>query len=159
MNPPTVGHAKVVETMREIAKGDPCFLFATRSRDEERNPLTPAQKVDFLRRAFPDIRVEDTVHAFSAAKKLAEDGFDEATIVLGEDRADLAYALAARASEVGLKAITVRLVGRKTEDASATAARAAALANDRAAFAALCASREDAYVSDLFRAVRHGMGV
>ena len=159
MNPPTVGHAKVVEEMLKIAAGDPCFLFATRSTDAERNPLPLDAKLSYLHRAFPDVVVEDTLNVFSAAERLAQSGFDEAVLVLGADRASLALEVAQKAARLGLPRITVKLVERHERDASATAARKAAAAGDEGTFAALCAVRDPDYVSDLFHAVRHGMGV
>ena len=50
MNPPTIGHAKLVDVIKG-QPGDP-FLFLSHTQDSKKNPLTFAEKVFFARKCF-----------------------------------------------------------------------------------------------------------
>ena len=53
-NPPTTGHAKLVDVLSRIAKkvgGDP-ILFTSHSNDKKKNPLPHKIKINFLRKFF-----------------------------------------------------------------------------------------------------------
>lgn len=157
-NPPTVGHRRLVERLRAeaSASGGQARLFATASHDPARNPLPVGVKLDFLRRAFPEVPVEVAVNPIRALEALAEQGVTEAVVLLGQDRGDLGAALVRRGGELGL-AVEVVLVERPPEAASATEARDACRANDRARFDRLAASADPAWRADVFAAVRQGM--
>lgn len=159
-NPPTIGHDRLVEEMRAIAGGDPVRVFATGSHDPRRNPLPPDTKVGFLNRAFPEgaTRARD---AFDALAQLAAEGAHEVIFVTGQDRAALAEKVAAYASDFGIGTASFHLVERDPAAPSATRARAAAQDNDFETFRALApgADTDETLASDIFRAVRLGLGV
>ena len=48
MNPPTTGHAKLVEKVKEIAKqnGADHLIVLSHSHDPKKNPLSPKEKID-----------------------------------------------------------------------------------------------------------------
>ena len=89
MNPPTLGHQRVVDRIREIADrdGGVPMIFLTQTHDAERNPLSPVVKVGLVERAFAT-QVRLTTSPFSAVEQLVEDGVEEAVIVVGQDRAE-----------------------------------------------------------------------
>jgi phosphopantetheine adenylyltransferase len=161
-NPVTIGHARMVEEMQSIAGNGAVRIFATGTHDRRRNPLPPEIKVGFLERAFPDVLVGRALHAFDAIAQMAVEGIREAVFVTGEDRAELAGNVTRYAADLGMESISTHLVGRTPEAPSATMARAAAEQNDFTAFRSLVpqglASDPD-LASDIFRAVRLGLGV
>lgn len=157
-NPPTLGHQRLVERLRveAAASGGSARLFATASHDPERNPLPVAVKLDFLRRAFPDLPVEVAANPIRALETLAREGFTAATVLLGQDRGDLGAALVRVADDLGLT-VEVKLLDRGDDDPSATEARAACRANDRDRFDRLAACADPAWRAAVFAAVRQGM--
>lgn len=159
-NPPTIGHETLVETMRELAGDDPVRLFTTGSHDAKRNPLPPETKVGFLSRAFPGLTVERARDAFDALARLGQAGAREVIFVTGRDRAALAEEVAAYAADFGIETIRVHLMDRDEDAPSATQARAAAQANDFETFRSLApgSGRDAELASDIFRAVRLGLG-
>ena len=55
LNPPTVGHQKLIDkviTMAKRVKGLP-VLYVSASQDKNKNPLTAKQKLDYLKRIYP----------------------------------------------------------------------------------------------------------
>ncbi len=157
VNPPTIGHSALVREMARIAKmkGTTARLFLSLSQDGDRNPLSPEDKLAYARRAFPDVRVELARTVFDAARSLADEGFDDAIMVVGEDRREtFERTLSAYVGtpELGLSQIGFVSVTRPAEAPSATEARKAARENRRSDFRRLCANSGDA--DQLFEAVR-----
>ena len=55
LNPPTIGHQKLIDRIITIAKrvkGLP-VLYVSASQDKTKNPLTAKQKVDYLKKVYP----------------------------------------------------------------------------------------------------------
>ena len=55
LNPPTVGHQKLIDkviTMAKRVKGLP-VLYVSASQDKNKNPLTVKQKLDYLKKIYP----------------------------------------------------------------------------------------------------------
>ena len=55
LNPPTVGHQKLIDkviTMAKRVKGLP-VLYVSASQDKNKNPLTAKQKLDYLKKIYP----------------------------------------------------------------------------------------------------------
>ena len=59
MNPPTVGHAKLVDKVKEVAKevGGKSFIVLSHTHDAAKNPLSPEQKVKHAQRFFPGVNI------------------------------------------------------------------------------------------------------
>ena len=57
MNPPTIGHEKLVNTIA-TQKADP-FLFITQSQKPKTDPLPFNIKLEFAKAAFPNVTVGD----------------------------------------------------------------------------------------------------
>jgi len=164
MNPPTSGHRRVVEKLREEAQreGAVARLYLSQTHDDERNPLTPEQKLAFARKLFPDVEVRLAKTLFEAGLDMAADGVDDGVMIVGEDRRDAFSKLLAayEGSEVlGLKHAEVKAITRKAEDASASSARAAAADGNFNAFRDLSATTDETLTRELYEAVRVGMGV
>jgi hypothetical protein len=92
-NPPTAGHAKVIERVAMIAKkvGSDFRIYLSQSQDAKKNPLNYNQKIRYLRLAFPQyakniINDSEIKTIFGALRQLADKGYDDITIVVGSDR-------------------------------------------------------------------------
>lgn len=164
MNPFTRGHDRIVEKLREEAQreGAVARLYLSQTHDDERNPLTPEQKLSFAQKLFPDVEVRLAKTLFEAALDMAADGVDDGVMIVGEDRRDAFSKLLAayEGTEVlGLKHAEVRAITRRAEDASASSARAAAVDGNFGAFRDLSATTDETLTRELYEAVRVGMGV
>ncbi len=96
--PPTIGHAVLIQSLLQIAfqTNARVFVFVSKTYDKKSNPLTSASKVDFLYKMFPNhVTFVDTnktnvpsggpVAAFEYLKALR---YNHITLVSGEDRED-----------------------------------------------------------------------
>lgn len=150
--PITKGHEKGIRKAMDIASknGGTHSIIFSHSQDDK-NPLSPEQKVKHAKRAFPGSNVttssatQPSILHHAAAAHAA--GATHLHIVAGADRAPQYKALLDKyngvASKHGLynfKNITVHSAGERDDDAkgtegiSGTKMRAAAAANDRATF-------------------------
>ena len=88
---PTYGHAKLVEKVVSYAKsigGEP-RIYASKSYDNNKNPIPYKNKVGHLRKLFPNANVQDDPDAHTAfhiAKKLSDEGYTDVTMIVGQDR-------------------------------------------------------------------------
>ena len=89
MNPPTIGHQKLVDKVKEVArsKGGRPMIFLSHTQDSKKNPLGYSDKIKFARAAFG----RDVVKPSSAktlidiANKLSRE-YDNLVMVVGDDR-------------------------------------------------------------------------
>src|SRR5574343_461027 len=125
-NPPTLGHKRLINTVQAEAKlsGGIARVFTTYSHDAERNPLCVDDKIRFLKLAFPDVKIELTNTPFSALEQLIKEGSTEITVVLGEDRHEVARRLKEHALRLDV-CFNYKLLDRPQDDYSATLARLA----------------------------------
>lgn len=157
-NPPTIGHRRLVDALYAEAQktGAVARLFATASQDRKRNPLGVEPKLDFLRRAFPEVTVGMSSNIFAAAEKISSEGYTEATLVLGSDRGDVGDRLIRHAASLGLT-VDLMTLDRHADDPSATEARRAIEEGDEVAFMRLAACTDPAWVAEVIALVRQGM--
>jgi hypothetical protein len=92
-NPPTIGHAELINYTASLARrtGAEHRIYTSQSQDPSKNPLAPRQKIAFLRQIFPGVNfVEDSSMrtAFAICKKLSDEGYEDVTFVVGSDRVD-----------------------------------------------------------------------
>ena len=93
MNPPTGGHEEVVNTVRDAAMKIDAHheVILSRSEGDERNPLTPDQKVKYAKKFFPGTNVRaadaDSNHLLKMAAQKYAQGYKDFYIVAGPDRA------------------------------------------------------------------------
>lgn len=92
MNPPTTGHAKLVDKVKDIAKdvGGSHHIVLSHSQDAAKNPLTAEQKVKHAKRYFPDTNIstssKEHPNFLSQASKLHKAGVTHLHMVAGSDR-------------------------------------------------------------------------
>jgi nicotinamide mononucleotide adenylyltransferase len=53
MNPPTIGHGKLLDKLASKAGKNPYRVYLSQSSDAKKNPLAYADKVKFVRKMFP----------------------------------------------------------------------------------------------------------
>lgn len=91
MNPPTIGHQQVINTLKSTAQksfGDP-ILFLTQTQDKKKNPLSYAEKVHFAQEFFPGVTINKNSSVktiIQALQLLQGQGYDNVGIIAGSDR-------------------------------------------------------------------------
>jgi predicted kinase len=92
MNPPTTGHLKVIDKVKEIAKdvGGSHHVIVSHTQDVKKNPLSGEQKIKHLKRYSPDTNIEasnkEHPSIFHHAEKLHNQGVTHLHVVVGSDR-------------------------------------------------------------------------
>ncbi len=176
-NPPTIGHEKLFDAVKKLARGSAYRIYPSQSMDPKKNPLDFKLKVKFLRKMFPkharNIMADKGVKsAFDVVVKLYDQGYTKVTMVAGEDRVlefeKLLNKYNGQKGRHGFyqfeNGIVVKSAGSRDPDAegaigmSASKLRAAANDNDLKTFAkGMPKAFKD--VEGLFNAVRAGMGL
>ena len=91
MNPPTVGHEKVLDILARKAGKNPYRIFLSQTQDKKKNPLGYAEKVKYARKMFPkharSIMLDKKVkNVFHILQKLYDEGYKNVVMVVGQDR-------------------------------------------------------------------------
>ena len=174
MNPPTIGHKQVFDTMQ--SQGGEMKIFVSQSQDKKKNPLDYGTKIKFIKEMFPQYAKDVVDNAAlntigKVASYLHEQGYTAVTFVAGSDRMDSMKSLLDQYNGVEGKAhgfykfdvIDFASSGDREDGAegvagvSASGARSAAANNDFKAFQEATGAGELA--KPLFAAVRKGMGI
>ena len=88
-NPPTIGHEKL---LRKVAQtpGDFKHVYLSKSQDSQKNPLTPTQKIKYMRDMFPQhrsmFRIPKSNMILDIATEIYNDGYTNINFVAGSDR-------------------------------------------------------------------------
>lgn len=165
MNPPTIGHKKLVDKVKSVA-GDH-FIFLSHTQNPKKNPLDFHTKVKFAEQFFPGVQIgsENVRTPIDAMKKLDKMGYDNVVFVAGSDREADFSALFEKynGKEYNFNKIQVVSAGERDPDAagaegmSASKMRAAAASGNLEAFAQ--GVPDPRLAENLYDAVRKGMGV
>jgi len=91
MNPPTVGHGKLMDKLASVAGRNPYKLFLSQSNDKKDNPVQYQDKVKHVRKMFPkharSVMINKKVKTpFDALSALYDEGFRKVVMVAGSDR-------------------------------------------------------------------------
>ena len=91
MNPPTIGHEKLLNTLASKAGKNPYRVFVSQSQDGKKNPLSYKDKVKVIRKMFPkharSVMMNTKVKtAIDAAVQLFNEGYVNLVMVVGGDR-------------------------------------------------------------------------
>ena len=178
MNPPTTGHEKLVNRVKDIAKdyNAPHHVIISHSVDAKKNPLGVASKLKHAKRFFPNTNIEasDKEHPtfLQHAARLNAMGHDHLIMVAGSDRIPeyekklQQYNGTAKGSLYNFKKIEVKSAGQRDPDAegtegmSASKMREHAQNNDFHSFKqGIPAHVPEKHAKELFRDVRQGMGI
>jgi len=91
MNPPTIGHEKLMEALSKKSGRNPYRIYLSQSQDKKKNPLHFTEKVKYARKIFPrharQIMSDKKIrNVFEAATKIYDEGIKKITMVVGSDR-------------------------------------------------------------------------
>lgn len=92
MNPPTVGHQKLVNKVRELADRHNAHheVIVSHSQDAQKNPLSQEQKLKHAKRYFPDTNIvgssKEHPNFLAHAQRLHQAGHEHLIMVAGQDR-------------------------------------------------------------------------
>ena len=89
LNPPTIGHQKLIDTIKDLALQHhaEARMYLSHTQDKKKNPLNYDQKLNYCELAFGDvIKPSDAKTIIDAFKEVYADGFNEVIYVGGEDR-------------------------------------------------------------------------
>jgi hypothetical protein len=173
MNPPTIGHQKVVDAILK-QKADAHFLFVSqthkptgKNKTRYENPLPFDVKLGFIQQAFPNIDIGDTSvsTAIGILQNLEKQGFENVIFVCGSDRVAAFTELFNKQNGIdyNLKSIKIVSSGARDPDAegadgmSASKMRAAAIADDFESFKTGLPSGLSSDAEEVFSAVRQGL--
>lgn len=91
-NPPTIGHKAMIENLLKYARKKRAtpVIVITHTQNKKKNPLTVDEKVKYMTKMFPTVRImhttkEEPTPAF-ITKRLIKNGFDEIFMMVGSDR-------------------------------------------------------------------------
>ena len=177
-NPPTAGHEKLLNAVKDHSKGGPYRIYVSPSHDNKKNPLPPREKIGHMREMFPKharaiASDHDAANILQVCSKLYDQGYSEITVVVGSDRVDEFSTLLKKYNGsknlstngfYNFKSIKVVSAGDRDPDSddvegvSASKMRGAAQAGDHVAFAK---GLPHGYKNSkhLFTAVRRGLGL
>ncbi len=179
MNPPTIGHGKLLDTLSKKARRFPYRIFLSQSNDKKKNPLQYKDKVKHIRKMFPkharsiilNNKIKTPFHALSF---LYDQGYKKVVMVAGSDRVTQYDVRLNKYNgkkgdhgfynfEGGIKIISA---GERDPDAdgaegaSGTKQRGYAVANDFTGFArSLPSNMSNSNAKRLFNDVRSGLGL
>ena len=177
LNPPTIGHGKLLDSVAKVATGGPYRIYVSQSQDPKKNPLEYAQKVKYIRKMFPryarSVILDKSIrNIFDILTQLYEQGYTQVNLVVGSDRVSEFEKLTSKYNGVKGRhgfynfegGVNVISAGERDPDAegvtgmSASKMRSAAAANDFQTFSkGLPSGFSEA--KDLFNDVRRGMGL
>ena len=178
MNPPTTGHGKLVDKVKDIAKEHDAshHVVLSHSQDKAKNPLSSETKVKHAKRFFPNtnITVSDKEHPnfLTQAAKLHKQGVTHLHMVAGSDRVGEYHKLLHKYNGThegalfNFKHIKVHSAGERDPDAegasgmSASKMRAHASGGNFKEFKKGVPSHvPEHHAKELYNDVRHHMGV
>lgn len=177
MNPPTIGHEKLMNKLAEVSGKSPYRIYLSHSSDKKKNPLVYREKLKVARKMFPkharSIIQSDAKTIMEVMTKLYDEGFRSVNVVVGSDRVNEFNALLkkyngqeSRHGMYNFNTIKIISAGERDPDAegvegmSASKMRAAASDNDFTLFSqGLPKSYSDKESKNLFNMIRRNMGL
>jgi hypothetical protein len=169
VNPPTIGHARLFNTVARASMGGDYWIFLTHTQDPEKNPL-----VDFVKAMFPQHADHVSTGGLRTIMQVLEflyhNNYTDVTYVCGNDRLPTFTkllndynGLEGKPTYFKFNSINVVSSGPRDPDddgiagASASAARKAAKEEDFEKFKEITGAGR--YAKQLYRAVRKGMNI
>ena len=120
MNPPTVGHEKLVNKVRKVSKivkGTP-YVFLSKTSDKKKNPLLYRDKLKYSKSAFGNIVQDHKGRNIFDLMKDLEKRFDSVNMVVGSDRVSEFESLLNKynGKEYDFDSITITSAGERDPD-------------------------------------------
>jgi len=172
MNPPTIGHARLLNTTARASAGGDYYIFLSHTQDSKKNPLDYNTKIDFVKSMYPQHADHVSYGSLRTIMEIMEflyhNNYTDVTYVCGNDRLPAFKELLNKYNGVEggktyykFNSIDIVSSGPRDPDddgvagASASAARAAAEAGDKEEFKKITGAGR--FAPQLYRAVRKGM--
>ena len=91
MNPPTIGHGKVLETLAKKSGKNDYKVFTSQVSNAKKDPLSYSDKIKHMRKMFPkhgrSIIINKKIRtAFDAVTELYDQGYRKVNMIVGSDR-------------------------------------------------------------------------
>ncbi len=91
LNPPTIGHEKLLDSLAKKAGKNDYFAFLSQSQDKKKNPLDYSTKIKQVRKMFPRharrVIISKSVRTvFDASTYINDKGYRSVVFVAGSDR-------------------------------------------------------------------------
>jgi hypothetical protein len=172
MNPPTIGHARLLNTTARASAGGDYYIFLSHTQDSKKNPLDYNTKVDFVKAMYPQHADHVSYGSLRTIMEIMEflyhNNYTDVTYVCGNDRLPAFKELLNKYNGVEggktyykFNSIDIVSSGPRDPDddgvagVSASAARAAAEAGDKDEFKKITGAGR--FAPQLYKAVRKGM--
>jgi len=122
MNPPTIGHQKLVDKVRTYArtlKGDP-FIYLSHTQEAAKDPLEYNDKIKFAKKAFGDIVVRtNATTLINVMKEIEAKGYENVVLVFGSDRLKaFEYIKKQNGKDYNFESIEIKSAGKRDPDAT-----------------------------------------
>ena len=171
-NPPTIGHQKLIEAVKDKAGQNNWLIFPSRSNDPKKNPLKFDVKVSFMKRIFSDYK--EYIHAgdenrllITALQYLQDKDYKQVILCCGSDRVAGYTSMFERThgKDFTFESWEVHNIGERDPDGDEVSAMSASLMREAAKM-----QRTETFISgipgddlelklDLMAEVRKGMGL
>jgi hypothetical protein len=179
MNPPTIGHEKLLEILSSKSGKNPYRVYLSQTIDKKKNPLAYIDKVKYARKMMPKhsrfiMLNKDVKTIFDAANAIYNEGFINIVMVVGSDRITEFKSLLTkyngktnqRYGFYKFRSIEIVSAGERDADSenvdgmSASKMRASVSDNDFVTFTkGLPKAFSNKDSKDLFNSIRSGMGL
>ena len=152
MNPPTIGHEKLANKIKAVAKQEKADarIYLSHTQNPTKDPLSYQQKLSFAKKAFGIAHKSSAKQIFQILKEVYEEGYTDIIMVVGSDRVNEFSTLLKKYNGKGdydFDSINVVSAGQRDPDAkgvegmSGTKLRAIAKAGDFDTFKQAAASK------------------
>jgi hypothetical protein len=172
MNPPTIGHARLLNTTARASNGGDYYIFLSHTQDSKKNPLDYNTKIDFVKSMYPQHADHVSYGSLRTIMEIMEflyhNNYTDITYVCGNDRLPAFKELLNKYNGVEggktyykFNSIDIVSSGPRDPDddgvagASASAARVAAEAGDKEEFKKITGAGR--FAPQLYKAVRKGL--
>ena len=170
MNPPTLGHEKLVDKVKQVAQQNNAMphIYLSQSYDSKKNPLPYGTKIRLAQKAFGNVVSKSKSKTIiQVMKELESMGHSKVILVVGSDRVQEFKRLlnTYNGKDFSFESIQVVSAGDRDPDSdsvsgmSATKMREAAVANDIAAFKKGLPQKLQAQAAKIVQNVRDGMQI
>jgi hypothetical protein len=172
MNPPTIGHARLLNTTARASAGGDYYIFLSHTQDSKKNPLDYNTKVDFVKAMYPQHADHVSYGSLRTIMEIMEflyhNNYTDVTYVCGNDRLPAFKELLNKYNGIEggktyykFNSIDIVSSGPRDPDddgvagASASAARVAAEEGNKEEFKKITGAGR--FAPQLYKAVRKGM--
>ena len=164
-NPPTIGHARLVDMIKR-QPGKP-YVFLSHTQKPKTDPLSYGQKLTYAKSSFPEVTIGDfgTKNIIQVLQKLESLGYTNVIMVVGSDRVEQFKGFVPKYNGKEYKFDTIRIIsaGERDPDSegiegmSASKMRQFASDGDFENFKTGVINKSDA--KKMYNDVRSGMGL